>query len=386
MQARRRLLLGAAGALALVRPPRGSAATATGFAPLVPRRLAFPRDFGAHPGTRLEWWYLTAVLDAPAPAAGAGPAMPALGVQLTFFRSSTGLSPDNPSAFAARELVLAHAALADPRRGALLHEERLARVGFGVAQAALADTAVAVDRWRLERDAATGRYDGHVAASAFALELAAQPTQPLLLQGEGGYSRKGGNAPGPGGASPAASFYYSEPQLAVRARVTMAGHAQDLQGRGWLDHEWSSGLLPDDAAGWDWAGFNLDDGTALTVFRIRARGGSGSVHAYAALRAPGQPPVVFPPAQVGFTPLQFWTSPRTRARYPVAQRIRVGTREFETQPLMPDQEYAGGPGGAFAGGVDYWEGASLLREGGQAVGRGYLELTGYAGPALGADR
>mgnify|MGYP001059032554 CR=1 FL=1 len=34
---------------------------------------------------------------------------------------------------------------------------------------------------------------------------------------------------------------------------------------------------------------------------------------------------------------------------------------------------------ASAGAV-YWEGASRLREAGRLVGRGYLELTGYAAP------
>ena len=109
-------------------------------------------------------------------------------------------------------------------------------------------------------------------------------------------------------------------------------------------------------------------------------GGGPAVHAYACLRAPGQAPVMFAPDQVGFTPLEFWTSPRTRARYPVAQRIRVGGRSFESRPMMPDQEYDAGA----TGGVVYWEGASTLFEGQRAVGRGYLELTGYAGAAMGA--
>jgi len=32
------------------------------------------------------------------------------------------------------------------------------------------------------------------------------------------------------------------------------------------------------------------------------------------------------------------------------------------------------------GSAIYWEGASLLNERGRGVGRGYLELTGYAAP------
>ena len=34
-------------------------------------------------------------------------------------------------------------------------------------------------------------------------------------------------------------------------------------------------------------------------------------------------------------------------------------------------------------GIAYWEGASELVEGGRAIGHGYLELTGYGGPASG---
>ena len=342
-------------------------------------RLSFPRDCGAHLAYRTEWWYLTGQLDPPA-----GSREPRLGVQLTFFRIHPPLDPGNPSRFAAHQLVLAHAAIADPRRGALLHEERIARAGFGIASVSDADTEVEVDHWRLAREAATGVYRGQAHGAQFALELTAVPTQPPLAQGEDGYSRKG---PTVDGATPA-SLYYSEPQLALQARVRIddggtgvSGNGERRLGRGWLDHEWTSSLLPPQASGWDWAGFNLDDGSALTVFRIRRTGansGDPSWFAYASLRPPGARVQIFSTAQVRFEPLQTWTSPRTRAAYPVAQRIAIGSRRFETRPLMPDQELD-----ARAGGVVYWEGASDLLEDGRTVGRGYLELTGYAGPVPG---
>jgi len=351
-------------------------AGAPGDALLAPRPLQFPSDFGAHAQTRIEWWYLTGQLDAPVDAtAGAAGWSPTIGLQLTFFRVRTAVAPDNPSRFAAHQLILAHAAIADPARGTLLHDERLAREGFGIAQAQAGDTHVAVDHWRLDRDGAGGRYAGSVQATGFAFAFTATPTQAILLQGERGYSRKGAGGTGP----PAASFYYSEPQLELVAHLDIAGSRQMRRGTGWLDHEWSNSLLPPQAAGWDWGGYNLFDGSTLTFFRIRARqaGGAGTLHAYACLRAPDRAAQRYGTAQIDSAALSIWESPRTRLRYPVAQRLRIGARVFETQPLMNDQEYAARGGGELV----YWEGASTLLENGRPIGRGYLELTGYGGAA-----
>jgi predicted secreted hydrolase len=165
--------------------------------------------------------------------------------------------------------------------------------------------------------------------------------------------------------------------LQVQARLDRDGGTRHLAGNAWLDHEWSSTLLDADAAGWDWIGMNLDDGTALTAFQIRRRGSGEKLYAYASLRDAGRDrSSLYGAGEVAFEPLERWTSPRTRGTWPVAQRVRVGPRTFETQPLMPDQEL---DSRATTGAV-YWEGASRLLEGGRPVGRGYLEMTGYVEP------
>jgi predicted secreted hydrolase len=55
--------------------------------------------------------------------------------------------------------------------------------------------------------------------------------------------------------------------------------------------------------------------------------------------------------------------------------VRVGGREFEVEPLLDDAELDS----RSSTGTIYWEGPVQLRSGGAAIGRGYLELTGYAG-------
>ena len=358
LTARRSLLLGAlatAAARAAPAAPRAEPA----FATVTPRPLEFPRDHGAHPDYRIEWWYLTGWLEAqPQP----------LGFQVTFFRSRTPIDPANPSRFAAHQLLIAHAALADPARGALLHDQRIARAGFSVA-AEERDTDVRLDGWRFAR-AADGRYEAAITAGSFELAFEATPTQPLLLQGEAGFSRKGPRAE-------QASHYYTQPQLAVRARLVRDGRSASHAGRAWLDHEWSSTVLDPDAAGWDWVGMNLDDGAALTAFQIRRKGAGSPLYAYAALRQSGAAAVqLVAPAAVRFETLATWRSPRTGATYPIAQRLHVGSRHFDTQPLLPDQELDS----RATSGTVYWEGASRLLEDGKPVGRGYLELTGYVAP------
>ena len=352
----RRAWMLAAGALAADRAwPR------VDYAAVSPRPLEFPRDHGAHPEYGIEWWYMTGWLD--------GPGAPQ-GFQITFFRARTTVDPLNPSAFAAKQLIIAHAAIADPAHGALLHDQRIARTGFGAALFSTKDTDVLLDRWRLLRFPTSGEYRAVIAARTFTLELEAQPTQSLLLQGEAGYSRKG---PLP----TQASYYYSQPHLAVRAVITRDGKREQRSGHAWLDHEWSSAPLAEDAAGWDWIGINLDNGSALTAFAIRShRATSAPLYAYASLRPRNGSMHVFAPRDVQFSTVAEWKSPRTQATWPVAREVRIGDRIFRTQPLMEDQEL---DSRASTGAV-YWEGASRLLEHGQQIGRGYLEMTGYVAP------
>jgi predicted secreted hydrolase len=322
------------------------------------RPVTFPQDFGSHPAFRNEWWYVTGWVRA---ADGRE-----LGVQVTFFRNRPAVAEDNPSRFAPRQLLFAHAAIADPRHGRLRHDQRAARAGFGLAEAAEQTTDVRIDDWslRLEGD----RYVARIAAREFRFALYFTPTQPPLAQGVAGYSRKGPSAA-------QASYYYSQPQLAVSGEIALADDALTVVGTAWLDHEWSSESLGGGAVGWDWVGLNLDDGSALMAFRMRDQHGEalwagGSIrHADGGVRR-------FAPEEVRFDALRRWRSPRTGVVYPVAVRLNAGDEAYEIAPLLDDQELDSRE----STGTVYWEGAVHAAKAGREVGRGYLELTGYGQP------
>lgn len=333
--------------------------------------LRFPQDHGAHPGFRTEWWYITGWLERE----GAADA----GFQITFFRSRTAHPDANPSRFAPTQLVLAHAALALPERGRLLHAQRAARAGFGLATTSTGDMRAVIgtgpDAWSLSRDPATDRYRAHAVSSDFSFSLELAPDAPPLLQGQAGYSRKGPSRS-------QASHYYSRPQMAVSGSIrtprTASGKPSDrsdrtVRGRAWFDHEWSSDYLGSQSSGWDWIGINLDDGGALMAFQIRGTDGKPTWRD-ATLRRGANGPVRSGLSPV-FETLRSWRSVRSGALWPVSQRVRIDDLVIELEPLFDDQELdARG-----STGITYWEGAVTASVSGRRIGRGYLELTGYAG-------
>jgi predicted secreted hydrolase len=278
-----------------------------------------------------------------------------------------------PGRFAARQLLFAHAALSDVQARSHLHADRIARwsgddAPARRARAATGDADVALDGWRLaRRDGPDGSlYATALATRDFALELGLQRSQPLLLQGDAGFSRKGPQ-------ERQASHYYSEPQLLASGRILRGGRALEVRGRAWLDHEWSDEVLHPEAVGWDWIGINLGDGGALTAFRLRRADGS-ALWAGGSFRPAGGAARAFGAGEVNFTPGRRWRSPASDAVYPVQWQVQTPAGRFEVRALMDAQELDS----RGSTGTVYWEGLSeLVDDQGRRVGLGYLEMTGY---------
>jgi len=376
------MLAGAAGSAlgALVRDVHAAPSSPR---PLEPRALVFPRDHGSHPERAVEWWYITGHC-----LAGSARQTRALGFQLTFFRTRVSGTQGMASRFAARQLLFAHAAVTDLQGKRFWHDQRIARQGFEVAAASEQDTAVRLRDWSLVHRA--GTYTARIVAADFGLDLSFTETQPLLLQGDRGLSRKGPDAA-------QASFYYSKPQLAFSGEIRLqgqpiavaaegAGSANSAfspgRGAAWLDHEWSNGIMPPQAVGWDWIGMNLFDGSALMAFQMRDKAGAALWDA-GAFRHPsvagGDKPTIFSKGETIFQPMRSWKSPLTQAVYPVEWLLRTPADNYVVRALLDPQELdSRGSTGAV-----YWEGLSELLDGNRRpVGRGYLEMTGYAKPLV----
>jgi predicted secreted hydrolase len=335
------------------------------------RPITLPRDHGMHPATRTEWWYATGWIGQPA--------QPSHGYQVTFFRNRTGLAQDLPGRLAPRHLLFAHAAVTDLGSGRHLHDQRIVRWSGDVdpsgvpqrAGAASGDTRVWLGAWTLQRgdDGYSARIDaGGGGNEGWSLQLRLQPTQPVLLQGDAGFSRKGPE-------ERQASHYYSVPQLSARATIVSGGGRAEGAGQAWLDHEWSDEILATDAVGWDWIGFNGFDGSALMAFQLRRADGS-AVWAGGSHRGAGGPTRDFSPAEVRWSPGRRWHSGATGADYPVDWQLETPAGRFRVRTLLDTQELDG----RGSTGTVYWEGLSeLLDSSGRRIGLGYLEMTGYAG-------
>jgi predicted secreted hydrolase len=334
---------------------------------LAPQPLSFPRDHGAHPAYRTEWWYFTGNL--------ADERGNAYGYQLTIFRSAlTPEAPPRSSDLATNQVYMAHFALTDAAAGEHISFERYSRGAGGLA-GAQGDPhfAVWLEDWSVRADAQTpSRWQLRAAATSeagvpVAVELALEQARPPLLHGDAGLSQKG---PEPGNAS----YYYSLVGLATTGQVTHGDRTAAVTGVSWMDHEYGTSALSANVVGWDWFSLQLDNGAALMLARIRTADGGALDQFEGTLLRPDGSQTPIRQGDYRLEVLDEWTSPETGITYPSGWRMVLPDSglELTLTPLVRDQEMRV----SFV----YWEGAVMV-SGTQAEqplqGRGYVELTGY---------
>jgi len=361
---------------------------------LEPREFDFPTDHGAHPMFRTEWWYVTSNLFAEDGRR--------FGSHFTIFRSALGPpmhadSMDSEGgewidAWSSNDVYMGHFALADAEAGTFTESERftrgsaeLAGARSGPRQSGAPDSsgfAVWMDDWTMEsvdapRPGAEGIFPLRLRArdpeQGTAIELTARPAKPMVLQGDAGLSQKGDE---PGNAS----YYYSFTRLDTEGFVVTDGDTIAVTGQAWMDREWSTSALDETQAGWDWFALQLDDGRDLMVYRLRGIDGSTDPLSEGVLVATDGTHRRLGADDFQLDVLERWTSEIDGAEYPSTWRVEVPSEgiALRVEPILRDQEMDVT--------VRYWEGAVDLFDadvGGSAqpLGRGYVELTGYAGVA-----
>lgn len=345
----------------------------SGFArALTPRPFEFPDDHGPHPDFRTEWWYVTGNLET---ADGRR-----FGTQFTLFRNALAPEPDGgpnsgdrlaDSQWATRQIYMGHFALTDVANRGFHFEERFSRNANGLAGATAAPFRVWLDDWTLRQSRADENVFPlemrAVMEDGTEVDLTLEPQKPLVLQGDRGLSQKG---PEPGNAS----FYYSYTRMAARGQIVVEGDTLQVTGTTWLDREWSTSALSEGQTGWDWFALQLNDGRDLMVYRLRRQDGETDPRSDGVVVASDGTPTHLGAAAFEIEPLAEWLSPIDGSSYPARWRVTVPSQGIDliVEPVMANQELDVT--------VRYWEGAvDVSSPSGAVLGRGYVELTGYAG-------
>ncbi len=338
------------------------------------RVLAFPRDHGAHPEYKTEWWYYVGHLKT---AAGES-----FGYQLTFFRVALRKiqklrkpDPRARSAWSLNAVYFAHLAFTDPARRTFVFRDRAGRGALGLSGAAPGTMQVWIDDWQ----AALVGDEFHLKAQdeGVGLDLKLKPAKPPALHGDGGYSQKSEKFD-------SASYYYSLSRLDTRGTIVVAGRTLPVTGLSWMDHEFFTSAMAPGLAGWDWFSLQLADGWEVMLYLLRHKDGAVDPASSGTLIDPQGNTRHLKLSDFTVKPTGAWTSPHTQTKYPAGWEITIPGAGYRLTliPTLPDQEIrAQAPAR-----VTYWEGEVKIegaKNGVPVQGLGYAELTGYAG-GLGA--
>jgi predicted secreted hydrolase len=325
----------------------------------------FPRDHFAHPDFKTEWWYFTGNLTSEEGRH--------YGFQLTFFRQGVRMENVTVTRFAVRDIKLAHFAVTDIEDKEFRFAQKVSRGSFGEAGFS-DDLRIAwIEDWTLELTD-----EGHFLIRAkdkdFALSLDLRPRKKAVFHGEDGVSQK---SAGEGRAS----HYYSFTRLESTGALIMDGRSIPVRGWSWFDQEWATNQLSENQTGWDWLSLQFEDNTELMLFQIRLREGGREQFSHGTWIGADGRTIPLRNEDFELVPGRVWRSRQTGGNYPVEWKLRIPKfgMELDVEAAVDGQELVLSP-------IAYWEGSVRARgkRAGHAVkGRGYLEMTGYAGGLVG---
>lgn len=327
----------------------------------------FPEDHGSHAGFKTEWWYFTGNFRSTDGTE--------FGYQLTFFRQGV-IDPDHTvpdSRFIQRDVKFAHFAISEITSKKFHHFQKLARGAFGEAGFDEENRIAWIEDWSCERTD-THAFRLRAADKDIVLDLDLKSSREPVIHGRNGVSQK---SAGEGRAS----HYYSLTRMNTKGELMIDGKKYNISGETWFDHEWATNQLAENQTGWDWFSLQFEDGSDLMLFQIRTKAGGRDPYSSGTFVTSAGETIKIDLDDFQLEPTEWWTSPKSKGRYPVAWKLSIPKLAVDciVRARFNNQELAAEP-------FSYWEGAVSAEgrhEGQPLKGKGYLEMTGYAGAIVG---
>ena len=331
------------------------------------RTFDFPADHGAHPDYQTEWWYLTGVLRDNTGRE--------FGFQYTLFRYGLFVASGENAQHDWRngQMYMAHLAISDVAQARHHGAQRLVRGHPRLAGVTVEPWLQTwLEDWRFKQTAEQSFNLEAFEDARFGLTLELNQERPLRLQGEAGLSHKGMDS---------ASYYYSLPRLRASGQVMVDGESYEVEGRAWLDREWSTSVLEPGVKGWSWFALHFDAGSPfadhdLMAFTMQREDGARHAYDHGQLSNASQGRVLTKD-DFELRPIKYW-SDSSGGRWPVAWEMTLHqgltkaqmAERLTIEAVFDDQ--------LMDDSFVYWEGMVVVRDGSnRRVGDGYMELTGY---------
>jgi predicted secreted hydrolase len=319
-------------------------------------RPALPRDFFYRKDYRIQWWYFTGHLYDRSGRE--------FGYELTFF--VVGMQRRTyRSRFGADNIYISHFAVTDVNNRKYFFAEKADSGAFGFSGAEADRLRTWVDGNTLE--GTTKKMHIRASGKGNEIDLMLVPSKPVVLNGEGGYSRKSQESPD------FASLYFSYTDLQTEGTLRLGGSLFSVKGESWFDRELSSKSLSPEEAGWDWFSIQLDDNREVMLYLLRKKNGTFDSYSSGTFVFQNGAYRHLSLDDFSVRVLSHYRSKKTGADYPSSWDISIPSEKLSLRilPLVEDQEFLA----TRSTGNYYWEGACTVE--GTAKGRAYVELTGY---------
>ena len=307
--------------------------------------MRLPHDEGAHL-SGLEWWYFNGHLSTES------------GQEFSYhFVTFQSVLPSSLT------LRLAQLSWADHENRLHLTEEEAA---VPLLEPVPGEFDLPTAGWRMSGN--SEQYHLDFGAGDYTVELKADSQKPAVLHHGTGLVDLG---------VAGKTYYYSRTRLETSGTVSVSGVSLPVTGVSWMDHQW--GDFTTRGIGWDWLSLNLDDGSDLTVSVVWERAGHKPISTYGTYIPADSAPVHLPGNDISLDSTGTWTSSVTSAVYPMNWKLQVDSLGLDLT-LTPSMEEAEFDLSAFIPMV-YWEGSVVAkgtRNGAPVVGRGFVEMVGYA--------